>query len=184
MAIINPVQFTSKKNKLITIRNCEDQDLSQLHTFFTKIAQESTHTYMTIEHPFPPLDKINKRWDDIKRSERGLILGAFNNETIIGQLALFQDRPDHPWAKHVAHFGMYMLKDYWGEGIGRELLKVVDAHVIKASITRVEATVRSTNDRGITLYLKSGYKIEGHRKHAAFINGAYQDEYYIGKIYG
>lgn len=42
--------------------------------------------------------------------------------------------------------------------------------------------VRVTNDRGIKLYERCGYKIEGTRKKAALINGNFVDEYFIAKI--
>lgn len=42
--------------------------------------------------------------------------------------------------------------------------------------------VRVKNDRGINLYEKSGYKIEGTRKQAAKIDGEFHDEYFIAKI--
>lgn len=183
MATINSYSFITKKNNNITIRNCEDSDLSGIHLFLNSIANDSTHTMMLVGRNPPPQEKIKIRWDTFKTSEKGLVIGAFNNEKIIGQLLVDQDWEGHPWAKHTAVFAMFIAKDYWSEGLGKEFLNLLDSHAKKMCLTRIEAHVRTTNERAIALYLKCGYQVEGLRKKAALINGKYQDEYYIGKIY-
>jgi len=47
---------------------------------------------------------------------------------------------------------------------------------------RMEAKERTSNERGLALYKKAGYQIEGTRKKAAFISGSFEDEYYIAKF--
>ena len=47
---------------------------------------------------------------------------------------------------------------------------------------RIEAEVRAANVNGVQLYQRYGFKIEGLREKAAFIDGNYVDEYYIAKI--
>ena len=41
---------------------------------------------------------------------------------------------------------------------------------------------RCENERGVQLYEKMGFKIEGKREMAAFIDGRFQDEYYIAFV--
>src|SRR5690606_8095554 len=79
-------------------------------------------------------------------------------------------------------FGMMILKEYWGEGIGRRLLEIMEAHAKNCGITRIEAMVRTQNDRGVKLYRRMGYQIEGTRRQAALIEGTFQDEYFISKL--
>lgn len=45
----------------------------------------------------------------------------------------------------------------------------------------IEAKVRVSNKRGLALYKKNGYAIEGTRQKAAFINGQFEDEFFIAK---
>jgi RimJ/RimL family protein N-acetyltransferase len=52
----------------------------------------------------------------------------------------------------------------------------------KSGIYKIEAKVRIFNERGLALYKKNGYAIEGTRKKAAFINGQYEDEFFIAKF--
>ena len=78
---------------------------------------------------------------------------------------------------------MMILKDYWGLGIGKELLKIQEAYAVQIGIKRIEAMVRVQNTRGVNLYKKCGYTIEGTRKKAAFLNNKFVDEYFIAKIF-
>jgi RimJ/RimL family protein N-acetyltransferase len=62
------------------------------------------------------------------------------------------------------------------------MLQLMVEHAKKEGIVRIEAEVRAANENGVGLYQKNGFKIEGLREKAAFINGNYVDEYYIAKI--
>jgi [ribosomal protein S5]-alanine N-acetyltransferase len=77
---------------------------------------------------------------------------------------------------------MMILREFWGEGIGRRMLEIMEAHAKDRGIARLEAQVRTKNERGIKLYRRMGFQIEGTRKHAALIDGKYQDEFFIAKI--
>lgn len=77
---------------------------------------------------------------------------------------------------------MTVLKEYWGQGIGTALLEHMEGFAKNIGVTRIEAKVRALNERGIALYKKSGYEIEGVRKKAALINEVPEDEFYIAKL--
>jgi [ribosomal protein S5]-alanine N-acetyltransferase len=77
---------------------------------------------------------------------------------------------------------MMILEKYWGQGIGKRLLQIMDEQAKDCGYTRLEAMVRTENERGIRLYVNSGYELEGTRYNAALINGQYQNEYYLGKL--
>lgn len=49
-------------------------------------------------------------------------------------------------------------------------------------VQRIEAKVRTQNPRGVALYKKAGYQIEGTRRKAALIDGEFRDEYFIAKL--
>jgi ribosomal-protein-alanine N-acetyltransferase len=111
-----------------------------------------------------------------------LNIGAFDSGKVVGYLNFRMQNPEHPWVQHLGQFGMFILKDYWGHGIGKKLLELQETHARSHGISRIEAMVRIKNDRGVKLYEHSGYKIEGTRRQAAKINGEVQDEYFIAKI--
>ena len=173
--------FLSKKSKSIIIRNLLMDDAEKLHSFFQKSAIESTHTLHYPGRDYP-ITKCKARIETALNSSSEIFLGAFDNEKLIGQIYLRVPFFNHPWIKHIGEFGMIILKDYWGEGIGKELLNLIEEYANIISISRIEAKIRTSNERGLLLYKKMGYEIEGTRKKAAFINGQFEDEFFIAKL--
>lgn len=53
---------------------------------------------------------------------------------------------------------------------------------LENTITRLELTVMTHNERAVRLYKKMGFKIEGLKEKSLIVDGKYVDEYYMGKI--
>ena len=62
---------------------------------------------------------------------------------------------------HKVEFGVCVLKDYWGYGIGTNLLRESIAWADSNGIHKITLNVLETNDKAIDLYKKFGFKIEG-----------------------
>jgi RimJ/RimL family protein N-acetyltransferase len=129
-----------------------------------------------------PDDKLKERIEGAIFSSSEFYVGVFDSEEIVGSLQFRTAIPDHPWVKHIGEFGMLILKDYWGQGIGKELLRIMEEFASQIGITRIEAKVRCNNERGIALYQRNGFKIEGMREEGAFIDGKFINEYFIAKL--
>lgn len=138
-------------------------DAEALQKFFHQSALDSTHTLHYSESPIA-IGRLQEKIKQALESPSELFIGVFDQDNIIGQLYFRISRPDHPWVKHIGEFGMTVLKQYWGQGIGSLLLRKMEAFAISSGVTRIEATVRGKNDRAIFLYKKFGYQIEGSRK--------------------
>ncbi|WP_075618530.1 GNAT family N-acetyltransferase [Paenisporosarcina indica] len=92
-------------------------------------------------------------------SENNLFLVAVANDKIIGF-----SRCEGNQLKRFAHkveFGVCVLKDYWGFGIGTNLLKESIAWADSIGIHKITLNVLETNDKAINLYKKYGFKTEG-----------------------
>jgi len=171
----------TKSDKTYEIRSFIPEDANELQNFFYQSALDSTYTLHYKEKNIP-VSKLQERSKQAIESQNDIFLGVFDNGKIIGQLFFKVCYPDHPWVKHIGEFGMTILKDYWGQGIGSALLAQMESFAKSIGVTRIEARVRSSNERGVSLYKKSGYQIEGSRKKAALINGSFEDEFYIAKL--
>jgi RimJ/RimL family protein N-acetyltransferase len=171
----------AKSGVIYNLRSLTPEDAESLQNFFYQSALDSTHTLHYKEKNIS-LDKLRERSKQAIESQHDLFLGVFDSEKIIGQLSFRITYPEHPWVKHIGEFGMTVLKSYWGKGIGSTLLKIMETFAKTIDVTRIEAKVRASNARGLALYQKSGYEIEGIRKNAALINGSFEDEYYIAKL--
>lgn len=63
--------------------------------------------------------------------------------------------------KHRAEFGISILKECWGMGIGRVLLKACIECAKRAGYTQLELEVVAENERAIALYQSEGFQEYG-----------------------
>jgi len=84
--------------------------------------------------------------------------------------------------KHVGSLVIGVVKKSWSKGIGFRLLESAIERSSDLGFTRLELSVRSDNQRAISLYKKAGFVIEGERKNSLNISGNYFDELYMAKV--
>lgn len=63
--------------------------------------------------------------------------------------------------QHKAEFGIGILRDYWGLGVGRTLLETTLSWGDAARIEKISLNVVETNEKAIQLYKKCGFVEEG-----------------------
>lgn len=63
--------------------------------------------------------------------------------------------------RHKAEFGICILKEYWGQGIGKVLLENILAWAGTVGIEKISLTVVETNTNAIQLYKRYGFVEEG-----------------------
>lgn len=86
---------------------------------------------------------------------------------------------------HKVEFGVCLLKDYWGYGIGTNLLKESIAWADSNEITKMTLTVLETNEKAVRLYKKIGFKIEGVlEKDKLLSDGKYYNTIVMGRFNG
>ncbi len=62
---------------------------------------------------------------------------------------------------HKVEFGVGVLKDFWGHGIGKNLLKESVSWADSNGIKKIILNVLETNEKAIKLYKRFGFEIEG-----------------------
>ena len=182
MAKINPFSYQLKDGRNLTFRTIGDGDEETFLAFRRLVPTESTHTMMYVGMKLPTVDELvefNRR--DLENS-LVLKVGVFDGPRLVGYLRMAPQHDGHPWVAHLTQFGMMILKEFWGHGVGKKLLQIQDEFAASVGITRIEAMVRAKNEAGVKLYQRAGFKIEGTRSEAALINGEKQDEYFIAKL--
>lgn len=182
MAKFESFEFQTKSGHKILFRNIESKDAEKLLNFRRQIALDSTNTMQYVGQELPSIEETSKRLNTQLEDRATINVGAFDGENLVGYLNFRMPWVDHPWVTHLGQFGMMILKSYWGFGLGKKMLQIQEAHAKSIGVSRIEAMVRTVNDRGITLYKRAGYTIEGTRKKAALIDNEFVDEYFIAKI--
>lgn len=86
---------------------------------------------------------------------------------------------------HKVEFGVCVVKDFWGYGIGKNLLQESVAWADANGIKKMTLSVLETNDNAIKLYKKLGFEIEGVLKHDKLLSdGNYYDTIIMGRWKG
>ncbi len=182
MAKLEAFEVVTEKGIRLMFRSLIPADAEAFLVYRKQIPLDSTHTMQYQGMKFPSIDEAAERLRTQLEDRVQLSIGIFESHRVVGSLNFRMHNPEHPWIQHVGEFGMTVLKEYWGQGLGKRLLLYLDQHARSIGVTRIEANVRTANERGVRLYQGSGFQIEGTRRQAAKINGEYQDEYYIAKL--
>lgn len=85
--------------------------------------------------------------------------------------------------RHKAEFGICILREYWGNGIGRNLLERVLQWSDEVGIVKVSLTVVEVNTKAIQLYREYGFIEEGLlRKDRVHRDGNYYNTIIMGRF--
>ena len=172
--------FTLKDGRTVLIRQIRAGDYETVMTYLTKFSQtpSAIWTYSYPGRPWSDKEKSVKAYEDPNQ----LFLGAFDGETLIGLSQIGFVKPDHPYAGKNTSFGISLLEEYTGQGIGFRLMTLMEQWARDHGAHRISDSVRQKNMRGVAFYLKCGFQIEGLAVQDAFINGEWHNTYYIGKV--
>jgi len=121
-----------------------------------------------------------KMIESIEENENSTIFVAENDNVFMGYLMAIGGNARR--GKHSAYIVIGIVEDYRGQGIGTKLFKELEQWASNHNIHRLELTVVTTNEAALVLYKKTGFEIEGTKKHSLFIDGEYVDEFYMSKL--
>jgi RimJ/RimL family protein N-acetyltransferase len=114
-------------------------------------------------------------------ASRNLFLVAVMEDRIVGF-----SRCEGSALKRFAHkveFGVCVLQDYWGYGIGKNLLAESIAWADANGIHKITLNVLETNDKAIKLYQTLGFEIEGIlKKDKILADGKFYNTMMMGRF--
>jgi putative acetyltransferase len=168
--------FTKSEPTQATIRPPRyPDDLDDLYHIFR--LPEVSRTTLQL-----PSQEIGRTQERLKENPPGLYrYVAEVDGRVIGMTTLYQKQ--NPRERHAADLGMMVHPDYWGRGVGSQLLgalvKLADDWL---QLTRVELEVNVDNTAGVHLYEKFGFVIEGTHKLHAYGDGRMADSHFMARI--
>lgn len=118
--------------------------------------------------------------DRFARSESDLMLVAECNGIIVANAIVEREKVKR--FSHRAEISLTVLRDYWGRGIGSELMKRMIDFAKERKLHSLFLYARADNKRAISLYERFGFEKTGHFKDYFLINGSCFDAVYMQLI--
>lgn len=113
-------------------------------------------------------------------NKRNLFLVAVDHDRIVGFSRCEGNHLKRFY--HKVEFGVCVLKEFWGYGIGKNLLKESIAWADANGIKKITLNVLETNDKAIALYKKLGFEIEGTLRNDKILSdGKYYNTIVMGR---
>jgi ribosomal protein S18 acetylase RimI-like enzyme len=111
--------------------------------------------------------------DNIKRGHPQFVAVSAKSE-VVGWCDV-TPMSSRPTQAHRGVFGVGLLPQFRGQGIGTKLIRSALAAARAFGLHRVELTVREHNTGAIELYKKEGFEIEGLQRDAVLVDGVYEN---------
>jgi len=134
---------------------------------------EAGERKITAEHQRKQLEQIEKR-------SNSTIFVAEQDEKLLGYLIVIGGNARR--TEHSAYLVIGILKEYRGCGIGTKLFVQLEEWAKTHNILRLELSVVTQNDVGLSLYKKRGFEIEGTKRNSLIIDNKFFNEYFMAKL--
>lgn len=167
-------------NTDIVIRYVTPQDAEALNEVGKKIAYESTFMLRKDGEVTNTVAETKKNIEDVLAKPNKMIFVAEDKNQIVGYLTCLGG--SYAMTKSTAVIVIGILQAYTGKHIGTKLFEAMENWAKLSGIHRLELKVDDGNGRGMALYKKMGFVLEGTTKDSTYVNGKYRDAYVMGKI--
>jgi RimJ/RimL family protein N-acetyltransferase len=163
------------------IREIQPVDAENFISLIKQVESEAKFMLMEAGERKTTPEQQHKQLEHIKQQSNSTIFVAEQeNGKLVGYLIAIGGSVMR--TKHSAYLVIGILEEYRGRGIGTKLFQRLEEWAINANISRLELTVVTENEAGITLYKKSGFEIEGIKRKSLMINDEFYNEYFMSKL--
>lgn len=168
-------QDETKTGKKIIIRYPEMGDLEELLNFINEMSDERTFIRYQGEHETQESEAewLKKRLNEIENKKTVHLLAFFGNKLVGGSEIHLKDKTE----KHIGVFGISILKNFRGEGIGKILMDLIIKEAKKelSELRIITLEVYSTNEVAKGLYKKLGFEDYGLLPEGIIRNNIFED---------
>jgi RimJ/RimL family protein N-acetyltransferase len=175
MGTIQPRSYPLKARKETVVRSAQVQDGQALLELTRSVMAEGDFVLTTPEE-FQMTMEQEAQWIDACAADPGkIVLVAENHGIIIGMLDFANGTRKR--LAHQGEFGMSVLKEWRGLGVGKALLRsLIDWGQATPHIEQIRLAVFSHNEPAICLYTSLGFVQEGRLMNQAKLgDGTYCD---------
>lgn len=159
----------------VVVRPMHPDDIEQMYVLWTHPAICRT----TLQLPSQEFPTIRERLE--KTPPGGHRLVCLVNGRPVGVVSIFQSQ--NPRMAHTAGLGMTVHPEYWGMGIGSQLMAaILDIADNWLNLQRVDLEVNTDNPPAVRLYEKFGFVSEGTKRFHTYGDGRWADSHFMARI--
>ena len=164
-----------KNGKACELRNAEGTDAAAFLDYFLQAHSETDYLTTYPDETEHDLEKVAARLQTGADSASDIEILAFVDGKLAGSAGINRLR-DRDKLRHRAEFGISVLKEFWGLGIGNALTRACIDCAKRAGFLQLELEAVSENAHALSLYSKYGF-VEYGRNPRGFHNraGAWQE---------
>jgi RimJ/RimL family protein N-acetyltransferase len=169
------------KNRKIIIRKAIKSDASELVNYLNSISKESDYLTFGEGEVGVTIKQEEEFIEAANNKNNSLFIVAQMNGKIMGNLNF--SAGERKRIAHTGEFGVSVLKEYWGNKVGEELVKyLIQWSKSSAVIRKINLRVRTDNTKAIKLYKKLGFFEEGIIKRDFLIENKFYDSLSMGLL--
>jgi RimJ/RimL family protein N-acetyltransferase len=178
-------KFKLKDGRIVVIKRLFKSDYETNNSYeFVHTWSREVSKFLAKEFKKENLKKDKKELYDILSDDRkSIFIGALFEKKIIASASL-KLNPINEKESHIGIWGIAIHPDFQNQGLGFELLTLLENIAKEKGLKKLEASYYYGNKSAENLYLeKMKYTIEGRKKYTGLLsNGTYTDKILIGKI--
>lgn len=165
-----------KNGKECLLRNVTADDSEEFINMFSVILGE-TDNLLTYPEEFKyTVEEEAEFLNNKHTSEFAIEICAVTDGKIVGTGGFDPIDINKIKLKHRAEFGICILKEYWGLGIGKAITEACINCARQAGYSQLSLEVVSNNENAVSLYKKLGFEEYGRNPKALKLkNGKYQE---------
>lgn len=156
-------------------------DAEKLIDLFKKVTNETSYLSRKENEITESFENTCNFFNKLNKSNNDFSIVVEKENKIIGHLVV---KTLHYYkTNHRAKLSIYILKEYWGKGLGTKLLELTDFYAGLSNLNQIELEVNSSNNRAINLYEKNMFIKYGIIPNAYKKNNGYSDQIIMIKKY-
>ena len=175
------VKMSLRYGKEVIISQAKKEDAKLMIDFYNVVGGETDFLSFGKNQFIKNLTEYEGFLETTKEEVNSIILIARIDDKIIGIASINSSSKDR--FKHVGEFGIVIVKQYCGLGLGRKIMDYLVEWSKSNGITKKISLVTNENNyRAIDLYKKVGFEVEGILKKDNYVNGIYSNSIMMGLI--
>jgi phosphinothricin acetyltransferase len=147
----------------VTIRDANENDLSQLLNIYNDIILNSTAVYQYEVHTL----QMRKEWFAAKQQQGFPVFVAEDNDRITGFSTIGSFRQWQAY-KYSVENSVYVASDQRGKGIGKLLMQPLIDAAIQMDMHTIIAGIDATNEISLRLHKNFGFEEVAHFKQVGY----------------